>query len=76
MSRPARRVVDLILLATDAGASEAEARTAALLACRLLRQHGMLADMPRGSCTRVDGCQGIEGHEPPCRITMKVKGAY
>jgi hypothetical protein len=76
VTRPARRVVDLILLATDEGASEAEARTAALLACRLLRQHGMLADMPRGSCALVEGCEKADGHEPPCAITMKRRGGY
>lgn len=36
------RVVQLIRLATDPAASEAEARTAAMIACRMIREHRLL----------------------------------
>ena len=36
------RVLQLIALATDPAASEEETRTAALLACRMIRKHSLL----------------------------------
>lgn len=42
MADPLHLVRDLLRLALDAGASEAEARTAAMAACRLIERHGLL----------------------------------
>jgi hypothetical protein len=43
---PHDRVRRLLALATDAGASPEEARTAAMTACRLIVKHKLLADGP------------------------------
>jgi hypothetical protein len=44
------RVERLIRLATDPGATEHEARTSALIACKTIRAHGLrlLAELPAG----------------------------
>jgi hypothetical protein len=42
------RVEQLIALALDPAASEAEARTAAYVACSTIRQHGLTLTEPRG----------------------------
>lgn len=41
IAAPAQRARDLVRLAVDAGAAEAEARTAAHTACRLIVKHGL-----------------------------------
>lgn len=48
VTREVERVRDLVRLAVDSGAAEAEARTAALAACKLIMKHGLivLARMP------------------------------
>lgn len=48
VTREVQRVRDLVRLAANDGAAEAEARTAALAACKLISKHGMivLAHLP------------------------------
>jgi hypothetical protein len=48
MIDPTRRVQQLIALATDQAATEEEARTAALAACRDIRRNGLQVSPPEG----------------------------
>lgn len=48
MSDVRTRVLQLVTLATDKGATEHEARNAALHACKLIAEHRLLGDPPAG----------------------------
>ena len=60
VTAPIERVTALIALATDAGASEAEARTAAFQAVSLIREHALVvlaATEAHAARTAVDGAK-------------------